>query len=566
MGNGDADEELTLWLEKTDFYFEVQSVPEALKYSMLVQVCGDKLHRLLRQQDLDGQVTDEKTKYQVAVDFLKTVYTSERNILSERVNFMAIKRSPGQSVRDYAAILREKVRYCNYQACCVDEFLRDVFCRGLADHFPDTMLAVTRAFSFALSNDQNFNLSQAITAAEVEETAHSAAEIDKKDALVSAASIYSKKDLCWNCGNRKHSKSACPAKDAPCNNCNEVGHFQKCCPKLADQGRPRGRGRGRRQKRFGRRRADGQGQTSSVSAIIGGDRKKVDVSVNGFTRKWLVDTGSHICVVSKDFAKDVNLRWCRPKWLPRAQSASGDQLKLLGYCDVVLECQGHLLPAKVYIASTLTDGAILGSDVLGQFKGLFVKYSGSLDPLTVGSVESADYSWVYREYSDLFDKPSAVWNVPPKPCIKLKEGAKPVAAPSRRFSPDDQKFIKDEVARFLKAGIIEPSRSEWRAQPVIVKTGRKARRLVIDYSTTINRYTVPDAYPFPLVDTVLEEMGDCKYYSVINLSKAYYQVRLAEDERHLTAFEAAGGLYQFTRFSLGLMNAVPCFQREIDEV
>ena len=48
----------------------------------------------------------------------------------------------------------------------------------------------------------------------------------------------------------------------------------------------------------------------------------------------------------------------------------------------------------------------------------------------------------------------------------------------------------------LAADIIEPARSPWRAQVLVVTQGTK-RRLVIDYSTTINRFTLLDAYPLP---------------------------------------------------------------------
>ena len=565
---GDSAEELSLWLTKLDFYFEVQHVPEDLKYPMLAQVVGDKLLLLLEQQDLASQITEDKPKYKVATDFLRTIFKAERNILTERVNFMAHKRSPGQSVRDFSGLLREKVKYCNYQACCQDEFLRDVFCRGLAEHYPDTMLAVTRAFSAAMSKGDGFTLSNAITAAEVEETAHAAADSEKLGVKISATGAIAHgsflKDLCWNCGNKKHAASACPAKDAACNGCGVIGHFQKCCPKSSKNNR----GRGQFRRRSRRRRGGGPGRINAVVSTLAqiGERKMVDVTVNGHTHKWLVDTGSPICVVSKEFAKTLKLRWSRPRRLPNAESASGHKLKLLGSCDVTLECQGHFLPAKVYVAAVLTDAAILGSSVLEQFKGLFVKYGRSLEALVVGSIDQPNYSWVLKENGDLFDKSDAVWKIPPQPCIKVEEGARPIAVPSRRFAPYDREFIKAEVTQLLKDGIIEKSRSEWRAQPVVVKIERKAKRLVIDYSTTVNLYTIPDAYPIPRIDEVLEEMGSCHYFSVFDLGKAYYQVPLPEDERPFTAFEAAGDLYQYTRFSLGLSDAVPCFQRAIDSV
>jgi len=38
------------------------------------------------------------------------------------------------------------------------------------------------------------------------------------------------------------------------------------------------------------------------------------------------------------------------------------------------------------------------------------------------------------------------------------------------------------------------------------------------------------------------------------------------EERHYTAFEANGQLYQFKRIPFGSTNAVPCFQRVINDI
>ena len=41
---------------------------------------------------------------------------------------------------------------------------------------------------------------------------------------------------------------------------------------------------------------------------------------------------------------------------------------------------------------------------------------------------------------------------------------------------------------------------------------------------------------------------------------------LLQEERKYTAFEANGGLYQFKRVPFGLKNAVPCFQRVVNQI
>jgi len=79
---------------------------------------------------------------------------------------------------------------------------------------------------------------------------------------------------------------------------------------------------------------------------------------------------------------------------------------------------------------------------------------------------------------------------PPELFANLTADCHPVASKSRRYSFDDSKFIAEETRRLLQEGIIEPSNSPWRAQVVVTKDENHRKRLAIDYSETINRFTL----------------------------------------------------------------------------
>jgi hypothetical protein len=121
------------------------------------------------------------------------------------------------------------------------------------------------------------------------------------------------------------------------------------------------------------------------------------------------------------------------------------------------------------------------------------------------------------------------------------------------------------VGRLLKEDIIRRSKSPWRAQ-VVVTGGRanQKRRLAIDYSETINKYTLLDAYPLPRIDDTVNQIAQYKVYSTIDLKSAYHQVPIREEDMPYTAFQADGGLYEFKRLPFGVTNGVALFQREMD--
>ena len=93
----------------------------------------------------------------------------------------------------------------------------------------------------------------------------------------------------------------------------------------------------------------------------------------------------------------------------------------------------------------------------------------------------------------------------------------PIASRSRKHTPEDAKFIgESEVQRLLAADILEPARSPWRAQVLVVHQGPK-KRLVIDYSTTINRFMLLDAYTLPNIEDLVNTVAQARYCSSLEL-------------------------------------------------
>ena len=89
------------------------------------------------------------------------------------------------------------------------------------------------------------------------------------------------------------------------------------------------------------------------------------------------------------------------------------------------------------------------------------------------------------------------------------------------------------------------------------------KRLAIDYSQTINRFTLLDAFPLPRISDMVNKIAQYRVFSTIDLRSAYHQVPLKDKDKPYTAFEARGNLYQFTCLPFGVTNGVACFQREM---
>ena len=143
---------------------------------------------------------------------------------------------------------------------------------------------------------------------------------------------------------------------------------------------------------------------------------------------------------------------------------------------------------------------------------------------------------------------------------------KPIATKSRHYSAEDRIFILQEIEKLLQEGIIEPAVSPSRAQVLVTKSERHKKRMVIDYSQTINRLTNLNAYSIPRIDEQINKIALGKVFSTLDLKSAYYQIPLSEKDKPFTAFEANGKLYQYCRLPFRVKNGVPAFQKIMDDV
>ena len=115
----------------------------------------------------------------------------------------------------------------------------------------------------------------------------------------------------------------------------------------------------------------------------------------------------------------------------------------------------------------------------------------------------------------------------------------PIATKSRKFKNDDRQFIHNEVSKLLNDNIIEPSYSPWRAQVLATKDERRKCQMVVDYSQTITKFTLLDAYPLPNIDEQVSEIAKGTVFSTLDLKSAYYQLSLCPETDHIPLLKPA---------------------------
>lgn len=528
---------------------KTDQIPDSLKLKLLVNHLSASIYKHIKTCET----------YAASIAALEGIYVKPKNIILARYMLFNRKQRADEAITDYVRALRLSAKDCLFGAVTAqeheEEAIRSALISGL----------LSRKIKERLLENKNLTLAETLDQAIALETAEKDAQTISNDLqqlnavsdqtqpinlaaatrrqASQATHLQSLRPVkqCFFCGGNVHQRFKCPAFRAICNICSKKGHFANVCKSGITSSNSVST---EDTVSFNN---GGPSHCSAISAASPFSLKgaTVQITVNDYKADALIDTGSSVSFINNKIVRLMKLR--KKPCTQSVNLASLNQVSFVeGICFATIVMNRHTYKQiPLLVVDNLCADVIIGHDQLKEHSKIEFELGGPNEPLRICSVMQA--------------------SVPPASVFtNLCSNIQPIAMKSRRYSKEDEDFIQQEISKLLEDGVIETSTSPWRAQVLITESGAHRKRLVIDYSMTINKFTDLDAFPLPNIETVVSKVSKYKIFSQIDLKSAYHQVPILEKEKIYTAFEACGKLYQFTRIPFGITNGVAAFQRTLD--
>ena len=398
---------------------------------------------------------------------------------------------------------------------------------------------------------------------------------------------------CFRCKEMGHYSNQCKKNkkfEATCYNCGKEGHFKAECRSFS-----------KNQRQEPKQHSINEIEEHHSSDIGFEHQLQYEFVSNTFGENFklilstLVDSGSPISFIQQHLVPDILVEniWCNKVY----RGINGSQLQVIGKTESILKFRNKIFKINLLVVkkNSMSYNVILGRDFLkSSGVRLIFPEEKKCDTSWNNHVEAWEKEILNIDVSDIHGASTCEFNINNNLSFDLKQklstilsnaivenhskftendikldikliNSQPFCCAPRRLPYTHKLELKKIIDDLLKRHIIKESCSPYASPIVLVAKKNKEMRLCIDYRN-LNKITVRDNYPLPLIEDLIDRLKGKKYFSILDLKGGFHHVTVAEDSVQYTSFVTPLGQYEFIKMPFGLRNAPSVFHRYINNI
>jgi len=558
------------WRRSFEFYIAAKGVTsDVQKRALLLHTAGmavqDLFETLSDPGPPGGNADDAASAYDVAMRTLDAHFSPKLNTPYERHVFRQMKQESKETVDQFVSRLRRQAENCEFGEQLEENVRDQVIDKCSSSLFRRKLLEKGQTLTLTMAQDLGRTMETVALQVQKMEGTPLAVNFAKTEHRHDQKS-HGSKSACYRCGKFNHlaKDPNCPAKKAHCRRCGLGGHFEAVCKTKLVPGKPQ-------QNHFASHSKSVKKQVRCVEeqpiddkpeyvfSLSQEEKGHVALDVGGVVIEMLIDSGASCNVIDQctwNMMKKKQVK-CESRKSTKEIYAYGSEtpLKVIGMFSCIVTLRQISINADFYVI----EGK--GKSLLGR------NTAEQLGVLRVGFVRGINTGQdILAEYPECFEGIGKLKGFKAK--FYVDGNVRPVAQPVRRIPYNLRGPVEEELAKLLKADIIEKVEgpTPW-VSPIIVvpKGGTKEIRICVDMRQA-NEAVIRERHPIPTVDDVLYHLNEGTVFSRLDLKWGFHQIELDEDSRGITTFIAHSGLFRYKRLMFGISSAPELYQHVIQQV
>ena len=271
---------------------------------------------------------------------------------------------------------------------------------------------------------------------------------------------------------------------------------------------------------------------------------------------YKIDTGAQANIIPQSLyyrlRKKPKLRATKEKLF----AYDGSEIPVVGKCIAKLNPKGKADYSVQFVVVSIKSCPMLGLETC-QRLNLIKRIWQITQP-------HANVKNVPEEYSEAFGEIGCLSG---ELHISLTSDAIPVVHLPRKVPYLLKDKLKKELDRMGKNYIIDhvDESTDWVNSMVIVEKRDGKLRICLD-PHDLNKAIKKEHYSMQSAESIMADMAGAKYFSKLDASSVYWQIKVDEESSKLLAFNTSFGRYKYKRLPFGILSASEVFQKKISQI